>query len=49
MAREYSNGTELIMTQNSKKLGKPKRWRVCDECEGSGKKPIYWDSEDEIT
>ena len=27
---------------------KPKRWRVCDECDGKGKKPIFWDDDDEL-
>ena len=30
-----------------KKLGKPKRWRTCDECDGKGKKPVYWGLTDE--
>ena len=32
----------------NKKLGKPKRYRTCDECCGSGKIAVYWDNDDEL-
>jgi hypothetical protein len=37
------------MTTKKKDKGEfvPVRWRTCDECDGKGKKPVFWAITDE--